>query len=97
MKTYRINVSRDTGKRQFNDKNEILYQYYFHVELDTKFTFERAMEVAADMRKRYPLKDGFSVHMTEWTVPVGNDIEIKAEINAEIKIKSKKINWREIK
>jgi len=79
MNTHRINVSRDTGKRQFNDKNEILYQYYFHVELDTRFTFEMAIEIAADMRKRFPADEGFKVHLTQWTVPVGHDIEIVEE------------------
>ena len=80
MKTHRINISRDNGKRHhYGNETKIAWEYYFHIELDNRFTDKRAMEVAADIQKRFPADEGFKVGMTERTVPVGNDIEIVEE------------------
>lgn len=78
MNTYTINVARDTGKRQFYDQNEIIYQHYFRIELDTRYTESQVQEIATDILERFPVKDGFKVSMTKWTVPVGHDVKIKA-------------------
>ena len=77
MNTYIINVARDTGKRQFDDQKEILYQHYFRIELDTRYTESQVQEIATDILERFPVKDGFNVSMTKWTVPVGHDVKIK--------------------
>jgi len=80
MKTHRINVSRDNGKRhRYGNETKIAWEYYFHIELDTRLMSTQAMEVAADIQKRFPADEGFKVSMTEWTVPVGTDIEIVEE------------------
>ena len=80
MKTHRINVSRDNGKRhRYGNETKIAWEYYFHIELDTRLMSTQAMEVAADIQKRFPADEGFKVSMTEWTVPVGTDIEIVGE------------------
>ena len=80
MKTHRINVSRDNGKRhRYGNETKIAWEYYFHIELDTRLMSMEAMEVAADIQKRFPDEEGFKVSMTEWTVPVGTDIEIVGE------------------
>ena len=79
MNTYIINVARDTGKRQFDDQKEILYQHYFRVELDTRYTESQVMEIATDILERFPRADGFDVMMTKWTTPVGHDVEIQKE------------------
>lgn len=80
MKTHKITVSRDNGKRHhYGNETKIAWEYYFHIELDNRFTDKRAMEVAADMRKRFPAEDGFKVELAQWTCPVGNDIEIVEE------------------
>jgi len=80
MKTHRINVSRDNGKRhRYGNETKIAWEYYFHIELDTRLMSMEAMEVAADIQKRFPAEEGFKVSMTEWTVPVGTDIEIVGE------------------
>ena len=80
MKTHRINVARDNGKRhRYAIETKIAWEYYFHVELDNRFTAKQAMEVAADMRKRFPAEDGFKVELAQWTCPVGHDIEILEE------------------
>lgn len=80
MKTHRINVSRDNGKRhRYGNETKIAWEYYFHIELDTRLMSMEAMEVAADIQKRFPAEEGFKVDMTEWTVPVGTDIEIVGE------------------
>ena len=80
MKTHRINVSRDNGKRhRYGNETKIAWEYYFHIELDTRLMSMEAMEVAADIQKRFPADEGFKVSMTEWTVPVGTDIEIVGE------------------
>ena len=80
MKTHRINVARDNGKRHgFGNETKIAWEYYFHIELDTRLMSMQAMEVAADIQKRFPADEGFKVSMTEWTVPVGTDIEIVEE------------------
>lgn len=80
MKTHRINVSRDNGKRhRYGNETKIAWEYYFHIELDTRLMSMEAMEVAADIQKRFPAEEGFKVGMTEWTVPVGTDIEIVGE------------------
>jgi hypothetical protein len=80
MNTHRINVSRDNGKRNhYGNETKIAWEYYFHIELDTRLVSTQAMEVAADMRKRFPADEGFKVHLTQWTVPVGHDIEIVEE------------------
>jgi len=80
MKTHRINISRDNGKRHhYGNETKIAWEYYFHIELDTRLMSMEAMEVAADIQKRFPADEGFKVDMTEWTVPVGNDIEIVEE------------------
>lgn len=80
MKTHRINVSRDNGKRhRYGNETKIAWEYYFHIELDTRLMSTQAMEVAADIQKRFPAEEGFKVSMTEWTVPVGTDIEIVEE------------------
>ena len=80
MKTHRINVSRDNGKRhRYGNETKIAWEYYFHIELDTRLMSTQAMEVAADIQKRFPAEEGFKVSMTEWTVPVGTDIEIVGE------------------
>ena len=77
MKTHRINVSRDNGKRhRYGNETKIAWEYYFHIELDTRLMSMEAMEVAADIQKRFPADEGFKVSMTEWTVPVGTDVEI---------------------
>ena len=79
MNTYKINVARDTGKRQFNDPNEILYQHYFRIELDIRYTASQVLDISTDILERFPVKDGFDVSMTKWTVPVGHDVEIQKE------------------
>jgi|TARA_R100001460_G_scaffold79417_1_gene120426 hypothetical protein len=80
MKTHRINISRDNGKRHhYGNETKIAWEYYFHIELDTRLMSMEAMEVAVDIQKRFPADEGFKVDMTEWTVPVGNDIEIVEE------------------
>jgi hypothetical protein len=80
MNTYKINVSRDNGKRyHYGDRTVVAWQHYFHVKLDNRFTDKRAMEVAADIKKRFPADEGFKVDLAQWTVPVGNDIEIVEE------------------
>ena len=80
MKTHRINISRDNGKRhRYGNETKIAWEYYFHIELDTRLMSTQAMEVAADIQKRFPAEEGFKVSMTEWTVPVGTDIEIVEE------------------
>ena len=80
MNTHKINVSRDNGKRHhYVNETKIAWEHYFDVKLDNRFTDKRAMEVAADMRKRYPAEDGFKVELAQWTCPVGHDIEILEE------------------
>ena len=80
MNTHVINVARDNGKRyDYGHKTVIAWEHYFDVKLDNRFTDKRAMEVAADMRKRFPAEDGFKVELAQWTCPVGNDIEIVEE------------------
>ena len=84
MKTHRINVARDNGKRnRYAIETKIAWEYYFHIELDTRFTDKRAMEVAADIQKRFPAEEGFKVSMTEWTVPVETDMAISSRDTAE--------------
>ena len=80
MKTHRINVSRDNGKRHcYGIETKIVWEYFFHIELDTRLMSMEAMEVAVDIKKRFPAEEGYKVSMTEWTVPVGTDIEIVGE------------------
>jgi hypothetical protein len=80
MNTHVINVSRDNGKRyNYGHRTVIAWEYYFNIKLDNHFTDKRAMEVAADMRKRFPADEGFKVDLTQWTDPVGHDIEIVEE------------------
>ena len=77
MFTYKINVARDVGLRQFDDPNEILYQHYFRIELDTRYAASQVLDIATDILERFPREDGFDVTMTKWTVPVGHDVKIK--------------------
>jgi hypothetical protein len=77
MHTYIINVARDMGKRQFDDPNEILYQHYFRIELDTRYTASKVLDITTDILERFPREDGFDVTMTKWTIPVGHDVEIQ--------------------
>lgn len=79
MHTYMINVARDTGKRQFDDPNEILYQHYFRIELDTRYTTSKVLDITTDIVERFPREDGFDVRVTKWTIPVGHDVEIQKE------------------
>ena len=79
MNTYIINIARDTGKRQFDDQNEILYQHYFRIELDTRYNASQVLDIATDILERFPREDGFDVRMTKWTIPVGHDVEIQKE------------------
>ena len=77
MNTYIINIARDTGKRQFDDPNEILYQHYFRIELGEGVSMSRVLDIATDILERFPRADGFDVTMTKWTIPVGHDVEIQ--------------------
>ena len=79
MNTYIINIARDTGKRQFDDQNEILYQHYFRIALDTRYTASKVLDITTDILERFPREDGFDVRMTKWTIPVGHDVEIQKE------------------
>jgi len=81
MNTHTIYVSRDNGKRhRYNGHKEVIaWENHFNVELNTYITAEKAMEVAADIKKRFPAEDGFKVELEGWTCPVGNEIEIVEE------------------
>mgnify|MGYP003118247852 CR=1 FL=1 len=77
MNTHKINVARDNGKRhRYGNETKIAWEYYFHVELDHHFTAKQALEVAADIQKRFPDEEGFKVALEQWTCPVGHDMSI---------------------
>ena len=81
MNTHTIYVSRDNGKRHrySGHKEVIAWENHFNVELNTFITAEKAMEVAEDIKKRFPAEDGFKVELEQWTVPVGHKIEMVEE------------------
>ena len=80
MKTHRINVARDNGKRhRYAIETKIAWEYYFHIKLGNHLTTKQAMEVAANIKKRFPTEEGFKVDLEQWTCPVGHDVEIVEE------------------
>lgn len=54
------------------------HQHYFTTTLPSWYSTEQATSVLKDLRKRFPVRDGFKVEMTHWQC-VGHSVDLDVD------------------